>query len=408
MDSNIAKKSHLGRLNGMPDYSAFGSRLYLFAVLLVGQFFLSSSAEAVVELGDYGALAADVDASVEYSSNISLNSSEEDDLIYQFFPKLRYRFDQGAIRVEAFAGVDFLRYDDYSENDAEDIKSRIKIEYPYGEFGDDKRFDLLLDAGYNENTSPNSSVQAITETEVIDFKLIGRYYLLEIFYLRVGFEYLDRQSVTAGFDDVTEFALPIEFFYRYSEDLSFGLGYQYAEVDVDDTGPGSDEADSTDHSVYLSAEGKIAPSVTAELRIGGQSRVFDNDVYDDETAFFMESTFQWAVSEQTRLGLMVGSAFDTTIANESRKVFFSEVELQHLFSDKIRGTAALGYEDVDYIESADGRQDESLSFRIGGAYTLIEERLMLDTRVSYTDRDSTRESSNYDHLNAKFSVSYLF
>ena len=409
MELLITKKSRIHNRTGKIIYSAVRSSAYLFASVCGCLYLFNSSAKAVVELSGYEALAADVEVSGENSSNISYNSAEQDDFIYQVFPRLRYRFDEGAIRVEAYAGVDFVRYDDYNEYDSEDIKSRIKLEYPYVENSSDRRFDVLVEAGYNENTSPNSGVQAITETEEINFHLAGRYYISEIFYLRAGPEYLDRQSVTSGYDDVTEFAIPIEFFYQYSEQLSFGLGYRYAEVDVGDQTPGDGvEADSIDHSIYLSTIGKVLPSVTAALRIGAQSREYENDIYDDETGFYMESLFQWEASEQTKVELSVGSAFDTTIANESREVFFAGVEVRHSFNEQIRSEASLGYEDADYTQSVDGRKDESFSFALGATYVLIEERLELGGRIAYSDRESTRLVSDYDVLSAKLSINYLF
>jgi len=149
MELLITRKSRIRNRIVKIIFSAVRSKAYLFASVCGCLYLFNSSAKAVVELSGYGALAADVEVSGEYSSNISYNSAEQDDFIHQVFPRIRYRFDEGAIRIEAYAGVDILRYDDYNEYDSEDIKSRIKLEYPYVENSSDRRFDVLVEAGYN-------------------------------------------------------------------------------------------------------------------------------------------------------------------------------------------------------------------------------------------------------------------
>jgi outer membrane protein assembly factor BamA len=278
------------------------------------------------------------------------------------------------------------------------------IDFPYGDYDEKKRYDVRLQAGYNENTSPNDSVQAIVQTEELNLSALGRYYVSERTFLRGGVEFLDKQSQTAGFDDVQRISVPIEFFYDYSEDLSYGVGYRYTETDVSaDVGA---EADSTDHAVFLAVVGQVAPSVTAEVRLGGQERKFDDSTtFEDETGFFMESLLTWAASDLTTVELNVGNDFDTAINGVSKETLFAEVGVQHQFSDKIRASAGLGYEDVKY---SNDRDDEHFSVAIGSVYTLIEDQLEIEGGLRYADRDSTKVASNYDVLTARISISYLF
>jgi outer membrane protein assembly factor BamA len=261
-----------------------------------------------------------------------------------------------------------------------------------------------LEGGYNERTSPNDSVQDITQTNEVDFSALGRYYVSERTFLRSGVEYLDQQSQTSGFDDVQRIEVPVEFFYDYSEDLSYGIGYRYTETDVssDNTEP---EADSTDHAIYLAAVGQVASAVTAAIRVGGQERNFDDSAYDDETQFFMESLLSWVASDLTTVELSIGNDFDTTVDDVSKETFFVEVGVQHQFSDKIRALAGVGYEDVKY---SNDRDDDQVSVEIGSVYTLIADQLEIEGGVRYADRDSNEDRSTYDVLTAKIAISYLF
>mgnify|MGYP000875199777 CR=1 FL=1 len=390
------------------DFGTRGRDISLICASIFGvAVFLSSSAPlqaSELALGNYGAVAVDVQSSLTHSSNIFRNSDEEEDTIFQLLPRLRYRFDQGTVRVEAHAGVNVIRFDDFDDNDAEDIKSRVVIDFPYGDYDEKKRYDVRLAGGYNERTSPNDSVQDITQTEEIDLSAIGRYYVSDRTFLRSGVEYLDKQSQSSGYDDVERIEVPVEFYYDYSEDLSYGIGYRYTDTDVssDTTEP---EADSTDHAVYLAAVGQVAPSVTVEIRVGGQERQFDDASYDDETQFFMESLLSWVASDLTTVELSAGNGFDTTIDDVSKETFFVEVGVEHQFSDKIRALAGLGYEDVKY---SNDRDDDQYTVDIGSVYTLITDQLEIEGGLRYADRDSSEDRSTYDVLSAKISISYLF
>ena len=393
------------QVNGFFSTRGPGHSLWCASFFAVAVFFSSAEPlQAEMALGNYGAVAVDVETSLTHSSNVFRNSAEENDIIFQVLPRLRYRFDQGTLRVEAHAGVDVIRFDDFDDNDAEDIKSHIAIDFPYGDAVEDRRYDVRLQGGYNERTAPNDSVQDITQTDELDLSAMGRYYVSERTFLRSGVEFIDKQSQTSDYDDVQRIEVPVEFFYDYSEDLSYGLGYRYTDTDVSADGA-EPEADSNDHAVYLAAVGQVASAITAEIRVGGQQRQFDDDAYDDETQFFMESSLSWVASDLTIVDFSIGNGFDTTIDDTSTETFFAELGLRHQFSEKIRASAGLGYEDVKY---SDGRDDEQFSVEIGTGYTLIEEQLEIEGGFRYADRDSNEDDSNYEVVTFVLSISYLF
>jgi hypothetical protein len=151
--------------------------------------------------------------------------------------------------------------------------------------------------------------------------------------------------------------------------------------------------------------GQVASAITAEIRVGGQERQFDDDAYDDETQFFMESLLSWVASDLTTVDFSIGNGFDTTIDDISTETFFAELGLRHQFSEKIRASAGLGYEDVKY---SDGRDDEQFSVEIGCGYTLIEDQLQIEGGCRYADRDSNQDDSNYEVVTFVLSIAYLF
>ena len=157
------------------------------ALCAAGVFFSSSQPlHAEVALGSHGALALGLETGLTHSSNIFRNSDELDDHIFHLLPHLRYRFDQGIVRIDADLGVNMMRYDEFDLNDTEDIKSDIVIYFPHGESFQQTRTDFRLQAGYNEKTTPDDSVQDIVQTDEVNLSAIGRYYVSERTFLRFG------------------------------------------------------------------------------------------------------------------------------------------------------------------------------------------------------------------------------
>jgi hypothetical protein len=119
----------------------------------------------------------------------------------------------------------------------------------------------------------------------------------------------------------------------------------------------------------------------------------------------MESSLSWVASDLTTVDFSIGNGFDTTIDDISTETFFAELGLRHQFSEKIRASAGLGYEDVKY---SDGRDDEQFSVEIGCAYTLIEDQLEIEGGFRYADRDSNQDDSTYEVVTFVLSIAYLF
>jgi hypothetical protein len=381
-----------------------GDLSFLRCFIGCAAFFIASSEEVHAELrvGNSGAVAFGVDSRWTHSSNIFRNSDELDDMIFELMPSIRYRFDQGAVRVDADAGVNMIRYDDFDSNDADDIKTHIVIKFPYDDSGDKQRYDIQLKGGYNENTLPNDSVQDIVQTDEINFSANGRYYISDLTFLKVGAEWVDQQSQTSGFEDMERIAVPIEVFYDYSQVLSYGFGYRYTETNVVGDPP---EADSKDHALFLAAVGQLASSLSAEVRIGGQTREFSSTVYQDETVFFAESLIKWVISDLTVIEFHLGNGFDTDLNGVSKETLFTEVGVQHQLSNKLRALTGVSYEDAKYSNS---RDDDQFSLSIGAIYSLIEGQFQIQGGLRYADRDSSELRADYDVMTAEIALSYLF
>lgn len=358
-----------------------------------------------VSLGNKGALAFGGDAELEYNSNISANSSEDGDVIATVLPKVFYRYDQGAFLVNAFVGIQFVEYDEQSQFDSESLKSGLVIEYP-SEAGDGP-FELVFNAGYNESTRADGDLQAIVEREVTRLGLAGTYYLADRYYIKSGIEYKNDEILTAGFTDIVSYSLPINIFYHYSEDLAFGIGYRYRKTEVDGAAP---TADSRDDAVYLAAEGQLSPSVKVEVKFGMQQRDFDTSVFEDNESIFAEIEATWSVNERSRLQLTAGNEFDTAASNTSAETLYAELELRHVFNEKLTATTTAVYKERDYsnLLGVEFRNDDAWSLEVEVSYELIEDRLSLFARGLYGDQSSNVVAADYGSSSISFGLSAIF
>jgi len=364
-----------------------------------------SHLNAEISLGNRGAVAFGLDATAEYDSNINSNSDEEEDLIATLFPKALYRFDQGVLFIDAFAGVEFRRFADNSEFDSENLKSRLEVVYPDEE--GDRNYKLELDLGFEESTVTDALLQRIVEKESLFGELTGTYFFTDRYLGRAGLRYEDVDTMEADFNDIRTVELPVEFFYRYSDALRLGLGYQFRDTEVEGTVPA---ANSTDHAAFFAAEGTLSPNVEGDLRVGVQSRDFEEGTFDDRTSVFLEAEVSWALTERSELVLRGGNEFRTSAANQSVEESYGLVSLRHRFDERLGGRVALGYEEREFSSLAGDsvRNDEEWTALIAADYELIADRLSLNALLSHSVQDSDVTTADYSKTEASVGIFLIY
>jgi len=372
-------------------------------------FFFVQVASAEFQLGGgrYGAVALGIDAVAEYDSNITRSSAEEEDTILIALPKLLYRYDASEVLIDAYAGLQFRRYMQFTEYNAENIKSGLTIEYPNGDVGE-SNFDLRLDLGYNETRSADPYLQAVVERNTYHTNISGSYYFNDRYFMRSGLYYKQQDTVTAGFNDITTLRLPIDFLYRYSDYLSLGLGYQVRDTAVEDVTPPA--ADSMDHAVYAVANGQLTPTLDLKLRVGGQQRQFDSNAFEDQDALYAMLELGWDVTDFGRLAAEVGNEFDTSSENVSVETAYAQLSYRHRFNYKLSSLATIRFQQNEFTRLAGDqyRSDDEWIASLEAEYSLIEDRLILDGLIYYSDQDSNIPTASYARTMILLSLSFIY
>ncbi len=373
----------------------------LLRCLLASGLAWSPLVEGAIELGNKGAVAFAVDSEISYDSNVEGNRDEKDDVVAMVRPELLYRFDAGTLNIDAFVGYEVTEYDQESQYDSTDLKSGLTLLYPVGQ---ESRFDLRFDAGFNEVTGTDANLLRVVEREVTTASLRGRYDFTEDYFVRGEFRFSDESYQTDGFDDVQEITVPLDFFYRYSENLAFGLGYRYRDTRVSEDGP--EEEDNSDHAVYLALEGRVAPSTEGEVRVGLQRREFETSDVDDDDSFFAEVSLAWEAADPTLVELSAGQEFETSGVGETVERIYAELSVRHRFNDKLSARLAGGYEERDFSDTE--RTDEEFYLRLNGDYVLIENRLELRGSIFHSTQDSDFDDAEFDRTLASLGLRAIF
>jgi len=377
-------------------------------LLLAALFGGASLSHAEYQIGDVGAVALGLDTSVLSTDNVTMDSSEDSDVVTSILPTLQFKSDAGAASIEAYVGQEFITYNDLSENDSEDIKSNVKITFP--DELDGENFSLVFEGGYNEFTSAQSSQNGegrVVSTEDLDLNFNGRYYITEDITLRAAVEYLDKESQTTGYADLETLTVPVAVYYDFDEALSAGIGYRNRTSKVGSQVT-SAKADSDDHAFFVGVENQVSEIWGYELEIGFQQRDFDENAISDQDGVFASILANWQISEMTELVGQLSNEFGTTLANQSSEIASAGVQLNHTFDERISASLGLSYEEIEYTQANGSREDERVSSFLTVDYKLLDGQWTLRGSVSYDDNDSDTASANYDALRGGLSSIFVF
>jgi hypothetical protein len=365
-------------------------------------------AQAEYQIGDAGALAIGLDASVQSTDNVTMDSSADSDTITTLLPTLNYKSDAGAMSIEAFVGQEIITYSDLSENDSEDFKSNIKLSFPDELAGEN--FSLVLEGGVNEFTRAVTSQAGqgrVVSTEATDLSLDARYYMSEYTTLRVGATQREQESQTAGYFDVETLTIPVAVYFDLDDSISIGVGYRQRMSEVDSL-VAAQAADSDDQAFFIGLENELSSIWSYTLELGYQQREFDNAAFDDEDGLFASFVLNWQLSDMSQLSAELSNEFSTTLANQSSETARAAVQLNHTFDERISAALGLSFEEVNYEQLSGSREDELFSSFLTIDYQLLEGKWVLRGSVSYDDSSSSAATANYDALRSSISSIVIF
>lgn len=377
-------------------------RLTLLVGILLA---VTISAQAAIELGR-GFLIPELAVSSEYTTNVNNRADGEEDWINSFTPSLRYETQNSTTAINLTAGVRFLRYTERNESNTEDLFATADFSYPNGL---DVPYSLQTGISVEENTQADAEFGRVTSNRNYGFSADGSYAFTSRYGISTGFSYsrTEPQDESAGLSrSATEsFAVPISLNYRYSELLSYGLGYRIRQQASDAE---SNANESLSHAVFASASGQLLPRVSAGLQLGAQVQETDEG---NEIGPYASGGLDWQASSLTSVGLSLSADFETTTGNRSSRSMSADASIRHNFATNWDGLLNLGLRQREFSQPGTGQTDarKDLAWSIGlGLETSFYEHTAISLALDYENNRSDDSDSEYDALRVTLSASRPF
>lgn len=369
-------------------------------------------ASAIAELyAADGVFYVTTDATVVYDSNIFTNSSEVQSVIYLVSPGLHYIRDEGYIRMEAEAGVEFSHFTDRSQYNSQNPFASVLLNMPFRD--GDYPLALKGSADYARTVSADPTVGRRLERTTYVFQGRADYRVHREFvtWLSGGYEYYDYQTdlndPEFNADGTTEFPgsnvvdLELGGAYQYSTNLDLGLSGRARWTD-------HDVWESTDYAFFAVAEGQLLSRTTGTVRVGAQFRTFDADLVDDEWTPYVRIELNWDTGETMSWLLAVTSDYQPTSANDSVASRAVSLTLRKRIITKIEAYLTGVVERLELDNpTAENREDDVLRAVLGAKYTLTE-LMALNGSISIESRDSSANVATYERLVAQIGLQGRF
>lgn len=392
-----------------------------FGITLSG----TSTSYGLIEIAR-GALFIDTSTSLVYTSNVFLNSGEEEDLFFSFTPTAIYMRNVGLVSWSLEGGTSLFRYNSRTEQNSEDFFLRFTGTYP--NYPDaHPRLGGTLNLGYEEDSQPNEFLNNKFFTKRYEIGSHWRYRVSDKTGLFFGGSYNYNAYSDPRLNDVQMLMWTIGGYYSYSPKLDLNISYRGrrsltkevfqfpsgapgeamsfgADGQIQPTVP-REKIDSQDHGISVGASGELTPKIAGSASIGVQGRYFDRDDLSDRYSLFSSISLSWAARPTTAVSAVLAHDFSTLPDNRSVETWQITGRLSQRLGQYFTAQCFLSYSE-GYWHNLD-RDDEEFSAGIGLARTVLTNGSVA-INYSYTKRWSNLDFANYENIRISGTFRYRF
>lgn len=361
------------------------SNILLLAAASLG-FTAQSFATPLLSIGEHADLFVDVDGSISYTDNLTLDENDTlDDFRFIVDPGLVLELGRGLTNLNASLNAHYgiVRYADNTVFDTElwNVVANASLT--------GARYTLDASGGYVERQQNQSDVNAI-RTLIIQKTLFGegnlRYMLSQKFSFGLGGR-ASRVEYDGGTNiDRDYFEVPVDLFYELSPKLDASVGFRYRLTELD-----NDLGNTDDYFYNVGLEGSLTEKFSTNLRLGYQQREFSGD-RDSEGTITLLSTSDFDFSATSLVRLRLNRDFATGGEGQSIEQTGIGLTLFQALGPKLRGNFGGGYTYSDYENSS--REDNTYRLSAGLNYQ-INELFSVNGRYTFRDNDSNVDLNSY-------------
>lgn len=269
----------------LPQFLSKVLALPLFASFATLAFWSPTAhAAPLVSIGDSADIYFDGYTSLEWSSNIFRDETDEvDDLLWRLVPGFELNVGRGVSNADLslVTSYEIRSYAEEDQLDTELFRARLQGSYQTS------RLDLAGSLFFREeknSTGDTNVLSDLIESDSFGGRLNGEYRFSPKFSLGAGVRYSEREYASpydSFFADRATTAFPFDLFYEWTPKVDLSVGYTYTETEVDGINPGTTGTratttyDQESHFFNVGARGNLLPKLTGFFKVG--YRVRDND-----------------------------------------------------------------------------------------------------------------------------------
>jgi hypothetical protein len=365
-----------------------------------------------------GALTLDLEGRIIYDSNVLGNglgdAGDLSDVLFSLRPMLRYERDVGRSDINAWFGLDFSRYRDFTDINFNDFDVGFTIDAPTAQ---GSKFTGNLDFRYYQDTGSNQSLLRYVQTQRFNLNFNGSYMIGAKTSLRFGAGYQISDPKDILEDE--EGNPPREFASSTYYNITLGVGYNLRSINTlfldyrhrvsqsDDEGDIRTGRDYVSDALFLGISRPLGGKLHGSASIGYET-TDDRDAIDVDTdRWILNANLSWTPREKTRFGLQVGRQLNISGNNAGYYNTTVTVTATQDIGQRWSLDGRLGYSWYDYEDDLFDRDSQVLNFRAGLTYS-YNSRLSGGVDYEYRDSSSDNPLGEYTRNRVSLRVSYTF
>ncbi len=358
--------------------------------ILVASVAISTAAYSApfLAVGDGAELFLTGTVGVRADDNIFLTAAEVDDVILDINPGFDLVFGKNAATKGHFSYVEsFLNY---SDNDRLNTSlSAVNFSSNY----DDGKSKLDAKAGYNQVNQNTFDVQGLSRRDIATASLIAEVSVTEKSSIGFGGTYSDTDYKRNTLSDLTEFTVPVNYYYELNPKLDLSLGFRYRDSNV------QLGLDSKDYAYRVGFRGEFTPKVIGSVQVGFGNRELSNG--QDKDILDVDAAVNFLLSEKTTFQVTASNDFGTSSSGADQKTFSLGGNIINKASDEWYVRAGLSYRALDYYT----RTDDFIEGQLGADY-IVNANVTITGAYAYRNYESDLGGAGFK--NNVFSLSANF
>jgi polysaccharide biosynthesis protein VpsM len=217
-------------------------------------------------------------------------------------------------------------------------------------------------------------------------------------------------------DEIDEFlnrddnAISLYGFYSYSVKTSLFLQYQFIDVSYDT----AELKDNEQNYIYGGINWVSSAKTSFRFKAGYQYKEYKNTTVNDaveasdnldNNAFALELAFQYKITDKTGITFTASHKLEESDSFNAldKAVIAGALRYEQEFTERLQGIIDLRYENADYGQITDEREDNRYVARPALQY-VFREWLMAELAYQYDTRDSSDSFYDYDTNTISFSL----